>query len=129
MAKKKDETESSSFEESISQLSDIVRELEEGKLSLDESLAQYEQGVRCLKQCQKILSTAERKIEVLSGFDADGNPVTQRFDDEEMTLQEKADQRSRRRSAGPKKAKAAKPTSEKADQPVDVDVDEDGKLF
>lgn len=88
------------FEDALYRLADAVRQLEQGNLSLDESLAQYEQGIRYLSQCQKVLETAERKIEILSGFDADGNPVTQDFDDgEEMSLEEKADERSRRRSA------------------------------
>ena len=137
MAKKKQSTsaiESESFEESIAKLSQIVRDLEDGSLSLDESLENYEQGIRYLKHCQEILSKAERKIEVLSGFDADGNPVTQRFDDEEMSLQEKADKRSRRRTAKP----AAKDGSRKAissseqdetDTLESGDVDENGTLF
>lgn len=88
-----------SFEDALYRLADAVRQLEQGNLSLDESLAQYEDGIRHLSQCQKILETAERKIEILSGFDADGNPITEDFDDENMTLAKKADERSRRRSA------------------------------
>ena len=88
-----------SFEGALYRLADAVRQLEQGNLSLDESLAQYEDGIRHLSQCQRILETAERKIEVLSGFDADGNPITEDFDDENMSLEEKAEERSRRRSA------------------------------
>lgn len=128
MAKKKDKSETLSFEEAVAGLSEVVRELEEGKLSLEDSLGRYEQGVRLLKQCQTILAATERKIEVLSGVDADGNPVTRRFDDEELTLQEKAEQRSRRRTASPKKKRApANPPAENA--PPAEDVDEHGTLF
>ena len=132
MAKKKDKVDESSFEESISQLSEMVRELEEGTLSLDESLERYEQGIQHLKRCQKILATAERKIEVLSGMDAEGNATTQQFDDEEMTLQQKADQRSRRRTARPKSKSAPQKAARKANTSQEVDeddVDADGTLF
>ena len=46
-----------------------------------------------------MISSAERKIEVLRGFDAAGNPITHPMVDEEMTLEEKADSRSQRRTA------------------------------
>lgn len=104
------------FEEALTRLNEVVRDLEQGNVTLDESLLRYEEGVRRLSQCQKILSDAERKIEVLSGIDADGNPITQRFDEEEMTLAEKADSRSRRRTARPTPA----PTVKKAKTPGNV---------
>jgi exodeoxyribonuclease VII small subunit len=88
-----------SFEDALYRLGDAVRELEQGSLSLDESLARYEQGIHYLAQCQRILESAERKIELLSGFDADGNPITEDFADQTMTLEEKADRRSHRRTA------------------------------
>jgi hypothetical protein len=49
-----------------------------------------------------MLSQAERKIEVLAGFDAEGNPITEPLlEDDGESLEEKADQRSRRRSHSP----------------------------
>ena len=88
-----------SFEHSLQQLANIVRDLEDGNLTLDESLSRYEDGIRFLNQCQQMLSEAERKIDVLRGFDADGNPITEPLDDVDMSLEEKADSRSQRRSA------------------------------
>ena len=135
MAKKKQKSkaEQPTFEEAISRLSDVVRQLEEGDLTLDDSLARYEAGIRYLTQCKKILSTAERKIEVLSHFDAEGNPVTQPFDDEEMSMQEKADSRSRRRAARPAARKPADPSSANrpisSDETASGDVDLGGTLF
>ncbi len=41
----------------------------------------YEEGVKLLRQSYDLLQRAERKIELLSGVDAEGNPVTQPFDD------------------------------------------------
>ena len=49
----------------------IVGELESGKLGLSDALARYEQGVKHLKACQQLLERAERKIELLSGVDAE----------------------------------------------------------
>lgn len=87
------------FEDAIVNLSEAVRSLEDDELTLDESLDCYQKGIEYVKQCQKLLQHAERKIELLSGFDAEGNPVTEPMDDESMTLAEKAEGRSRRRSA------------------------------
>jgi len=67
----------SSFEDSLKELEKIVGELESGKLGLSDALARYEEGVKHLKGCQHLLAKAERKIELLSGVDADGNPITE----------------------------------------------------
>ena len=71
-----------SFEAAMEQLETIVQELEQGELPLSRSLARYEQGVKCLKHCYRLLEEAERKIELLSGVDADGNPITKPLSDE-----------------------------------------------
>lgn len=80
MAKKQPKTASTAdsidFEESLGEVEGIVSQLESGELGLTASLQKYEQGIRGLKECQKLLDAAEQKISLLSGFDADGNPVT-----------------------------------------------------
>ncbi|MBN2579821.1 MAG: exodeoxyribonuclease VII small subunit [Pirellulales bacterium] len=84
MSKKnmKENMESSlSFEQSLARLEEIVHQLEEGNVGLEESLARYEEGVKLLRQAYDLLQKAERKIEILSGVDAEGNPVTEPFDD------------------------------------------------
>jgi len=86
------------LEEALSRLEAIVRRLEEGQPSLDESLTQYEEGVRLLRHCYQLLEKAERRIELLAGLDAQGNPVLQPFDDRPMTLEEKAQSRDLRRT-------------------------------
>lgn len=53
------------YEESISKLEKIVSELEKGKLSLDESLKKYEEGIKLASTCTKKLNEAKRKIELL----------------------------------------------------------------
>lgn len=88
------------FEQALAELESIMHELEDGKLGLAEGLARYERGIGLLKQCHELLSLAERRIELLCGVDADGNPVTQPFEPgPEQTLEEKARSRGKRRSA------------------------------
>jgi len=54
-----------SFESSLTELERIVEQLEEGDLSLEDSLKLFEQGIKLSRDCQKRLDEAERKIEVL----------------------------------------------------------------
>ncbi len=68
-----------SFEQSLKELEQIVRALEDGDVSLEESLAKYEKGVGLLKQCYGQLRQAEQRIQTLTGETADGQAVTQRF--------------------------------------------------
>jgi len=93
----------SSFEDSLKELEKIVAELESGKLGLSDALARYEEGVKHLKGCQHLLEMAERKIELLSGVDADGNPITERFEETDNdSLEAKAASRAGRRTSGAK---------------------------
>lgn len=86
------------FEASLAELETIVAELESGELGLEAALERYEQGIAYLKQCHGQLERATRKIELLSGVDAAGNPITEPFDDEEhKSLEQKKGARSRRR--------------------------------
>ena len=50
------------FEGSIKELEKIVKTLEEGEPSLDESLKKFEKGISLIKVCQKELESAENKI-------------------------------------------------------------------
>lgn len=87
------------FEESLAEIEEIVTDLESGELGLSESLTRYEQGVRHIKRCQTQLDAAERRIELLSGVDAQGNPITEPFDAEASTdLEAKAQSRATKRS-------------------------------
>ncbi len=53
------------FETALKKLEDIVRKLEGGSLSLDDSLKAFEEGVKHAAFCTKKLDEAERKVEVL----------------------------------------------------------------
>lgn len=89
-----------SFEDGLKRLEEIVHLLEEGQIGLNEALARYEEGVKLLRQSYDLLEGAERRIELLSGIDAEGRPITQPFDDQSTLSKDEAGQtRSRRRSA------------------------------
>ncbi|MBC8357081.1 MAG: exodeoxyribonuclease VII small subunit [Planctomycetes bacterium] len=104
-----------SFEEALDKLEQVVRQLEDGQLGLSESLAQYEEGVRHLKHCHQTLAAAERKIELLTSVNDEGNVETEAFDDEESSKRERKKTRSRRRSEGPRK-----PSPEEEEGDVDT---------
>lgn len=76
----KDEANEATFEESLASLEGIVAKLESGDLGLGESLEAYERGIGQLKKCHQLLAAAERRVEILSGIDADGNPVVEAFE-------------------------------------------------
>jgi exodeoxyribonuclease VII small subunit len=59
-----------SFESSLDELEQIVRQLEAGDLPLDRSLELFEQGVRLSRECQKRLDEA-----VLRGNDGAYKPA------------------------------------------------------
>jgi exodeoxyribonuclease VII small subunit len=89
------------FESALKRLEELVRRLEQGNAPLDQSLAEYSEAVQLLRTCQVRLDQAQARIEVLSGIDADGNPVTRPLETAgDMSLEEKREARSSRRSAG-----------------------------
>ncbi len=57
--------EKKNFEQSITQLGEIVRKLDGGQISLDEAMELFEKGVKLTKECNKMLDEAEQKVEVL----------------------------------------------------------------
>ena len=65
------------FETSMARVEQIVPRLESGELGLSESLQQYEAGIKALKRSHQMLQAAEQKVTLLSGYDADGNPLTE----------------------------------------------------
>jgi exodeoxyribonuclease VII small subunit len=53
------------FEEAMKRLEEIVRELESKDLSLEESIAKFEEGVKLGKVCRELLEKAETRIKLL----------------------------------------------------------------
>ena len=60
-----DPTAATDFERSLAELEAIVEKLEQGELSLDESLRHFERGVQLTRVCQSALKQAEQKVEIL----------------------------------------------------------------
>jgi exodeoxyribonuclease VII small subunit len=89
--------ESLTFEESLAELERIVRELEDGKLGLEEALGRYENGVGLLKRCYAQLQQVEQRILQLTGADADGKPLTKTFEHSATADSPKADAKNRRK--------------------------------
>ena len=54
------------FETAIAELEKIVKQLEEGDLALDKSLALFERGVELSRYCHSQLGEAQRRIDVLT---------------------------------------------------------------
>ena len=84
MPKKKN---SSNFEKDLQELESLVEKMEGGNLSLEDSLVHFERGIALTRSCQKALTQAEQKIQILlteddsqklRSFSSDENP-----DDEE----------------------------------------------
>ncbi len=71
--------EKMSFEESITKLEEIVKELEDENISLEESMEKFEMGIKLSSNCLKRLNEAEGKIEELTRSE-DGKLVTRELD-------------------------------------------------
>jgi len=67
------------FEKSMSELEGVVRKLETGDVSLDESLSEFEKGIKLVRECEMKLSEAKGKIEKLVK-DASGDMKTVEFE-------------------------------------------------
>ena len=63
MAKKS--SENPNFETSLKELEALVEKMEQGDLSLEESLSHFERGVQLSRVCQQALKSAEQKVEIL----------------------------------------------------------------
>ncbi|MBN1613516.1 MAG: exodeoxyribonuclease VII small subunit [Deltaproteobacteria bacterium] len=59
------------FEEALQKLDAIVRRMESGDLTLEESLKAFEEGVKLARFCSRKLDEAERKVELLLKEDAE----------------------------------------------------------
>ena len=53
------------FEEMMNKLEEISQDLENGELTLDESMKKFEEGMKLSKKCSEVLENAEKKIKIL----------------------------------------------------------------
>jgi exodeoxyribonuclease VII small subunit len=67
MAKKKDESTTIDFEQTLEELEALVQRLEKGDQSLELSLKDFEKGVQLTRAAQRALKEAEQKVQMLSG--------------------------------------------------------------
>jgi exodeoxyribonuclease VII small subunit len=77
------------FEESLLDLERIMRELEDGRLGLEDALSRYEQGVGLIKSCYQQLRQAEQRILLLTGIDDEQQPILQPFKHEATAVTKK----------------------------------------
>jgi exodeoxyribonuclease VII small subunit len=69
------------FEKALEELETLVEQMEQGDLSLEDSLKQFERGVTLTRNCQQALKEAEQKVQIL--LEKDGKPSTKSFAREE----------------------------------------------
>ena len=75
MEKDKKLSPKTSFEDALEELEDVANKLEGGELGLDDSIKEFEKGIKLARYCQQKLEEAERKIEILQkGADGEVKP-------------------------------------------------------
>ena len=65
--------ENITFEQAIKRLSEITKKIENGELTLDESVKLYEEGIKLTGACEKMLEEAELKLKKHTGENEDAN--------------------------------------------------------
>ena len=53
------------LEQSLAEITQLIEKMEQGELTLDQSLGHFERGITLVKHCQKILQDAEQKVQIL----------------------------------------------------------------
>ena len=71
-----------SFEQALKRLDEIVKGLEKGDVSLDDSMVMFEEGTALIRSCTSMLDRAEQQVVRLKKG-ADGAPVELPFENEE----------------------------------------------
>ncbi|MCL1833953.1 MAG: exodeoxyribonuclease VII small subunit [Leptospirales bacterium] len=72
MEKNKKASQKTTFESALKELEDIADKLESGELGLDDSITEFEKGIKLAGYCRLKLEEAERKIEILQKGDDGG---------------------------------------------------------
>ena len=67
------------FEEALEELERLVSSMEEGELSLEDSMKAFEKGIKLTRECQTALQKAEQKVQILLNDSGE----TQAFDVED----------------------------------------------
>jgi exodeoxyribonuclease VII small subunit len=61
--------ESLTFEQALEALEEISRRIEAGEIGLEDSIAEYEQGVALIKRCREVLAKAQQRVDELQRSD------------------------------------------------------------
>lgn len=61
------------FEKSLKELEETVQKLNDGNVSLDESIKLFERGIKLTNECRKTLETARQKIITLTDAEEENN--------------------------------------------------------
>lgn len=67
------------FESSMQRLEQIVRSMENGDVSLEESMKLFQEGTELVRSCEKILSDAELQVKMISAG-PEGSPIEGNFE-------------------------------------------------
>ncbi len=68
------------FEDSLAELEQLVAQLEQGDITLEESLKAFERGVALTRTCQQALQQADQKVQIL--LEKNGTQTLESFTDE-----------------------------------------------
>lgn len=74
----KETTQPFQFEKALEELSGLVEHMEQGNISLEESLQSFEKGIALTRHCQKALHDAEQKVSIL--LEKNGKSQLEPFD-------------------------------------------------
>ena len=66
------------FEKSLAELEKLVQQMEQGEISLEDSLKHFEKGVQLTRACQQALKDAEQKVSIL--LEQDGQQKIENFE-------------------------------------------------
>ena len=73
MTKKKQAT--FDFEQALKNLEELVSSMEDGELTLEESLQAFEKGIKLTRECQSALKNAEQKVQLLLNENGDTEEI------------------------------------------------------
>jgi len=123
--REKDQPEAN-FEQDLEQLESIVNALEEGGLTLDESLKRFEDGIQLARRCEKALTETEKRIEILLK-NVDGELEAKAFGDD--TAAAAAKPASRAATPARTAAHAHDDEDGPGEEPEPAEEEEDGELL
>lgn len=83
MPKKK--TDKIDFESAIKELETLVEQMEQGDITLEQSLENFERGIELTRACQKALQEAEQKVQILT--QKQGEETVEEFRDDTIAQQ------------------------------------------